>query len=398
MSIKHHLRRGLLLSVATISVASGAAGAAGDETALPPPPAPPGEEATTPPGEDTAPPIEEAPPSTETPAEETADDAGNAGTVDDADEPSTTAAPEATEVPQARGDDVAADQPPTNVLATAPSQPLSVTAKPGSTIVQLTWAAPSSDGGAPVDKYAVQQFTNGAWQTIAEPAGLGYTVTNLANATKYGFRVLAHNTAGWSQPSAYLTAVPVGVPGPPLSPKVTLVNNGWVLLSWSPPSSNGGAMVDQYEVQWAKSTAGPWTSIPQIGSPGYTVSGLTPGTKYYFRVFAHNVAGWGSASSVVSGVPRKVPDAPAACSATASAYSSKQLVVWWEAPPSNGGAPITSYLIQLWKDGSIYGEVSAKPDSIYTTIQLYHSGLFYVRVMAANAAGWSAPCYTFEYV
>jgi Fibronectin type III domain len=93
-----------------------------------------------------------------------------------------------------------------------------------------------------------------------------------------------------------------------------------------------------------------------------------------------------------------VPDPPAACSATLSAFGNKNLVIWWEAPPSNGGSPITSYLIQLWKDGSVYGELTAGPGSIYTTVQLYHTGLFYVRVLAHNDAGWSAPCYTFEYV
>ena len=40
---------------------------------------------------------------------------------------------------------------------------------------------------------------------------------------------------------------------------------------------------------------------------GYVVTGLVNGTRYYFRVFAHNAAGNGPSSNVVNQIPRTVP-------------------------------------------------------------------------------------------
>ena len=47
---------------------------------------------------------------------------------------------------------------------------------------------------------------------------------------------------------------------------------------------------------------------------GYTVTGLASGTRYYFRVFAHNAVGNSASSTVVSAVPRTVVTVPGAVS------------------------------------------------------------------------------------
>lgn len=93
----------------------------------------------------------------------------------------------------------------------APGAPSLVTLKSGNKKVQLTWQAPSSDGGSPIAGYEVEYRTgSGGW--LAAPRGCSYALTSissstfcdltgLTNASTYSFHVRAINTNGagnWS--------------------------------------------------------------------------------------------------------------------------------------------------------------------------------------------------------
>ena len=62
----------------------------------------------------------------------------------------------------------------------------------------------------------------------------------------------------------------------------------------------------------ATSLAGPWTTYVSVNGSlaKVAIGGLTNGTTYYFRVGAHNAAGWGQYSWAIGAVPRTVPSAP----------------------------------------------------------------------------------------
>ena len=76
-----------------------------------------------------------------------------------------------------------------------PSAPRSLVAAPTnlSGQIRLTWLAPSSNGGSAVTDYVVQRSPNGTtgWATISDGVNTNttYTVTGLANGTRYYFRV-----------------------------------------------------------------------------------------------------------------------------------------------------------------------------------------------------------------
>jgi titin len=444
MHIKQHLRRGLLLAVATVSVAFAAVGAAGAEdtpppvstaTTTPPPPAPtPPEEEVTPPGEDTAPsgedaappgedtaPPEEAPPSTEAPI----GDAGTAG--DEAPEtpvtpemtvaPETTVAPDTTVAPEpspegapeptivpttttpvpvtppAPPKQLTPNDPALSLLAaTAPSAPLSPKATPGNGSVKLTWAPPANNGGATVIKYTVQRFVPGTgWKTIATPTGLSYTAGGLTNGTKYSFRVAAHNPAGIGAFSTVVSATPRKAPS---APTVTTVwpGNGSMTLKWQAPSGNGAA-VDYYQVQRSETLAS-WTTFPAQKPAEFIDTNVTNGVSYFYKVRAHNEAGWGPFSTIVVGVPRTVPSAPASCSAVGWGYVPKFLEYSWEPPHYNGGAPIRSYVIQVFSNGSFLGMTgaSATPPYVGDDVEVWEPGTYAMHIYAVNAAGWGPPC------
>jgi hypothetical protein len=98
------------------------------------------------------------------------------------------------------------------------------------------------------------------------------------------------------------------VPTEPLSLTAT-PGNGTVYLTWLAPSDDGGAMIDEYVIRKAPTPAGPWEDVDYPSTSGYTALGLTNGTTYWFQLAAHNAAGNGPPSTILSAVPVGVPGA-----------------------------------------------------------------------------------------
>ena len=89
--------------------------------------------------------------------------------------------------------------------------------------------------------------------------------------------------------------------------------SGQVRLTWLAPASNGGSAVTDYIIQRSPNGTTGWVTISDGVNTNttYTVTGLINGTRYYFRVYAHNAAGNGPASNVANAIPRTLPTAPA---------------------------------------------------------------------------------------
>ena len=90
---------------------------------------------------------------------------------------------------------------------------------------------------------------------------------------------------------------------------LTATGDGDVVLSWTAPASNGLAISSyEYQQKAGADAYGPWTSIPGSGpsTRSYTVTGLTSGTTYAFKVRAVNDAGPGEASNEATALGRLV--------------------------------------------------------------------------------------------
>ena len=119
--------------------------------------------------------------------------------------------------------------------------------------------------------------------------------------------------------SAPTAAVAATVPGAPGSLSVSVNDTGKLDVSWGAPESNGGSSVTGYRVQW-KEAPDSWdtpadVSETTVTGTNHTVTGLTDGVEYTFRVFAVNSAGDSSASEDESGTPRET-SAPTVSSGT----------------------------------------------------------------------------------
>jgi predicted RNA-binding protein with TRAM domain/tRNA G37 N-methylase TrmD len=226
------------------------------------------------------------------------------------------------------------------VPAAVPGVPTSVMAERGDELATISWVAPASNG-ATITGYTATSNPGGL--TCVWASGpLSCDVLGLTNGTSYTFTVSATNSVGEGNPSSASQAVvPAAVPGMPTSLSGSS-GNGSVSLTWSAPSSVGGSGILDYVVEYSSNSGATWATFADgtSTSTSATVTGLTNGTSYVFRVTASNTVGSGQHSTASSAVvPATTPGAPTIGSITASNAS---LSVAFTAGDS-GGSSITSY-------------------------------------------------------
>ncbi len=277
--------------------------------------------------------------------------------------------------------------------------PTGLTAQGGTGQVSLSWTSPAGPGASPAG-YNLYEGTRPG-QMPATPVngttpitGTSTTVTGLAPGTKYYFEVTAVNAAGEGAPSNSASATTTGPPGAPAGLQAT-GGNGQVALSWTPPISTGGSPVTGYNVYRSTAPGSRGTELTTVTTPGYTATGLSNGTKYYFRVTAVNALGEGPASAQVSVVPGlTTPPPPPPLSPPSAPFAlmvgvaSAQVSLSWTAPSTTGGSPVTSYNVYV---STVPGAAGTKVASVaakgYTATGLTNGTTYYFEVTAVNVVG-----------
>ena len=190
----------------------------------------------------------------------------------------------------------------TVTVAINPDPPTNLIATPGNTQITLSWTAPANTYGTVITDYRVERSTGGSWVTVSDgvSADTFTTVTGLTNGVTYQFRVHAINTVGTSLLSNIASATPNPAPAAPAVPTglSATAGNGIVTLSWTAPDSNRSPLTD-YTIQYKLNTANTWTVFNDgtVNQTSTTVTGLTNGVPYQFRVAATNGIGTGLFSS-----------------------------------------------------------------------------------------------------
>ena len=190
-------------------------------------------------------------------------------------------------------------KPPAN--AQLPSAPGGVSGARRDSAVDLTWTAPTSNGGSAISGYRIVPYINGVAQTatVTDYPVTSATISGLVNGTAYTFTVSAINGVGTGPNSAPSAAVTPGGAQVPGAPTGVTGNAGdtRITVGWTAPASDGGAPITGYRIT-PYIGANAQTPINVGHTPTtYVVTGLGNGTAYTFTVAAINSIGLGPASS-----------------------------------------------------------------------------------------------------
>ena len=167
-------------------------------------------------------------------------------------------------------------------------------------------------------------------------------------------------------------------------------------LSWTDPSHS---LISKYQYrQKTGNTWASWTDIPnsaldEANATGYTVTGLTNGTAYEFRIRAWNLAGESSASPDMEAMPIPVPLQPTGLSASLAANGSNYNVTLTWTKPS--GLTVGQWQYRT-RTGSSYSSAtwvamsSSTADTTTWTLSAQVRNTFKgIHIRVVNAAGQS---------
>ena len=189
--------------------------------------------------------------------------------------------------------------------ATVPGTPRSLDAEAdGTSRIELSWRAPTSDGGSRITGYRIEVSEDGGtrWNHLVSNSHntrTTYVHTGLEPATTRHYRVSAINREGVGRASRAASATTdATVPDAPTGLTATAVTSTRIDLFWLAPAYDGGAAVTGYRIEVSENGTA-WSDLvinTASRATAYSHTGLLPGSKRHYRVSAINRAGTGAPS------------------------------------------------------------------------------------------------------
>ncbi len=250
------------------------------------------------------------------------------------------------------------------------------------------------DGGSPVTQYELEYDTGEYFSTaFSETISAGetsYTLTGLQGGQGYYLRLRAANAAGngeWAVYGSIPVTASATVPGVPASLSVSpdYENEEWD-ASWIEPS-DGGSTITQYEIEETDADFLSATTETKYGTgSSHSWSVAVADQLRYFRIRAVNAVGAGEWTAWTSGSTYDTPDPPAAPTGLTGFNGA---ALYWTAPASDGGSPITSYRVYADSTDVSSSGTFVTPSTIGGDVEWVSnvSGTYEWTVVAVNAVG-----------
>ena len=255
----------------------------------------------------------------------------------------------------------------------------------------LGWVGSVDNGGSVISNYSVEVSADGGVSWVSVRSGVSVltsvVVSGLSAGVVYQVRVAAVNGVGRS---GYLTgSVTTSALVAPSDLKVSSIKATAATLTWKAPPLLGGTKVLDYVIDLSSGGVN-WITITKKASTAesFSLANLRPGTLYQVRLFAIETKGkseylLGSFTTVTTlpSVPTKL---------TASNRSPYSFTLNW-IQDSDGGSPITDYVVEVNGGGFNWAKVQKK-SSAQTSCMISNllPGVKYtMRVKAITALGAS---------
>eukprot|EP00439_Symbiodinium_sp_Y106_P051756 s3186_g6.t3 len=225
---------------------------------------------------------------------------------------------------------------------------------------------PGSNGGAVIEGWYIYVSSDGeTWPDVSNPDDgiadvnnrefyLGCGNWSASNMMLY-VRVAAYSQAGTGALSETLQYRCSPPPATPAAPTLVDSNADNITIAWTVPTSTDLAQSLHLgtKVQYDDGAAGPYTTVSLTDTlqVQYTLTGLSAGLTYRFRIQTVSETGTSEASTALSVVAASVPDAP-----VVSIVSTSDTTLEYSAvlSGSTGGSPITEWRAYISIDGVAY--------------------------------------------
>lgn len=211
--------------------------------------------------------------------------------------------------------------------------------------------------------------------------GASQSVTGLTAGTTYYYRVRAVGAGGTTVNSNVITTATI--PPNPVASAGTSITTTSFQANWSAATGATGYRLDVANDSGFSSILGSYNNLTVAGI-SQSVSGLTPGNTYYYRVRAVNASGTSGNSATITVL--LFPPAPV--TVTASGVTNAGFTANWNV--TNGAA---TYRLDV-DDDSGFGSMNVNNLTVAGTSSavggLNSNTTYYYRVRAFNATGTSA--------
>ncbi len=278
--------------------------------------------------------------------------------------------------------------------STRPSPPQNLAAAGSDKRIDLSWTAPTSNGGSSVSGYNVYRGTASGQETFLTSTALGYAdVVGLTNGVTYYYKLTAYNTIGESDFSNEASATPQSTAiGPPerISPAdVSTVTTTTPTFIWNSVSGADKYYISilnsDYSQVYGDYVTGTSFTLPS----GYVQNGML--YRWHMQsVYGSSGSDWTSFWSFIVNIQSTtVPSSPQNLVATAG---DSKADISWSAPSSNGGSAVTNYKIYrgtVSNAETLYFTTSTA-GTTFSNTNLQNGITYFYKVSAVNNIGESS--------
>ncbi|MDG7050709.1 MAG: fibronectin type III domain-containing protein, partial [Nitrososphaerota archaeon] len=252
------------------------------------------------------------------------------------------------------------------------------------TQINLSWGAPSNNGGAAITGYKIEAKKGaGAFEVLvanSQSTATSFSHTGLTTGTQYYYRVSAINSVGTGTQSEVSTT-----PKDTTTPTVTAtaISPTAITLTWVAPSQTYKQSITGYKIEEKIAQDSYVVIQDNVGSVNtYTITGLTTGETYTYVVSAYFTLGASPRSADATATPLSTSNAaPPAQTSTATVnpptnlsatpVSPTQINLSWSAPSTS--STIVGYKIEVKKGPAQFETLT--PSTQNSTTKYSHTNL-----------------------